>query len=118
MVDKFKMPIPGIHQWSNDGPFSKQIDFTEINVGDHYYLNDAGIGQRHNWKMIEITEVRCGVIFFVEVNKKKKKERYLIDQCIAIRMGCLQPTEYVVPENLSDIVEYIPICPKTKIYNQ
>ena len=27
--EKFKTKVPGIHQWSNDGPFSKQIDFTE-----------------------------------------------------------------------------------------
>lgn len=77
------------------------------------------MGQRHNWKLIEITEVRSGVIFFVEANKKKRKERYILDQCIAMRMGSLQPTEYVVPEHLSDIVEYISVCPKTKIiYNQ
>lgn len=119
MVEKFKIKVPGIHQWSNEGPFSKQIDFTEIKVGDYYYLNDADLGQSHNWKLIEITEVRSGVLFFIEVNKTKKKERYILDQCIAMRMGCLQPTEYVVPENLSDIVEYISVCPKTKIiYNQ
>lgn len=119
MMEKFKIKVPGIHQWSNEGPFSKQIDFTEIKVGDYYYLNDADLGQSHNWKLIEITEVRSGVLFFIEVNKTKKKERYILDQCIAMRMGYLQPTEYVVPENLSDIVEYISVCPKTKIiYNQ
>lgn len=113
--EKIKVKVPGIHQWSNEGPFSKQIDFTEIKVGDRYYLDDSDIGQSHNWKLIEITEVRSGVIFFVEVNKKKKKERYILDQCIAMMMGCLQPTEYVVPENHQDMVEYISVCPKTKI---
>lgn len=117
--EKFKTKVPGIHQWSNDGPFSKQIDFTEIKPGDRYYLSENLGGLPANtWKLIEITYVRSGVYFFVEVNKKKKEEKYILEGSIAIQTGSLQPLEYIVPEKLKDIVEYVPVCPKTKvIYN-
>lgn len=117
--EKFRTPVPGIHQWSNDGPFSKQIDFTEIKAGDRYYLDDSNSSVAHNWKLIEITYVRSGVYFYVEVGGKKKKEKYILEGSIALQMGCLQPIEYVVPDEVKDIVEYLPVCPKTKvIYNQ
>lgn len=117
--EKFKTKVPGIRQWSNDGPFSRQIEFTEIKPGDRYYLDDSGAFAARRWKLIEITYVRSGVYFFVEVNKKKKEEKYMLEGSIAIQTGCLQPLEYIVLEKLKDIVEYVPVCPKTKvIYNQ
>lgn len=74
--EKFKTNVPGIHQWSNEGPFSKQIDFTDIKAGDRYYFNDSTTNNAHKWKLIEITYVRSGVYFFVEVGKKKREEKF------------------------------------------
>lgn len=116
---KIRDQVPGINQYTNEGPFSKNMNPTEIKVGDRYWLDIADLMSHPPWIPIEITYVRSGVIFYKDITSfVNVKEEYMLKNCVAIQMGQLQPMEYVVEfENDYEqyMFKYVPLCPHTKI---
>lgn len=116
--DKVKIEVPGINQWNNEGPFSKNINPYEFKEGDEFYLDDSPIMslRKDDWKKIRITGVRSGVLFYV-FTRKPKKEEWMSTECLTISLGKIMPLKYVVDtkEFPREYYEFICRCPLTKI---
>lgn len=112
---KVRIQVPGIHQYSNEGPFSKQIDQTDIKEGDELYYYEES-GEFIGWIKIKVTCIRSGVIFFVKI-ENQSKEQFIIDNSVAVRIGALQPIKYIVDTQKypTDIYEFVAQCPYTEI---
>ena len=74
---------------------------------------------RPHWIPIEITYVRSGLIFYKDITPfANVKEEYMLENCVAIKLGKLQPMEYVAEfdhDYEQYMFEYVPLCPHTKI---
>lgn len=119
MARKIRVRVPGINQYSNDGPFSENMNPVEIKVGDRYWLDTADLVSRPHWIPIEITYIRSGIIFYKDITPfVKVKEEYMLKNCVAIKIGKLQPMEYVAQldhEYEQYMFEFVPLCPYTKV---
>lgn len=118
---KIKVRVPGINQYSNEGPFSENMNPIKIKVGDKFWLDKSNIGSLGpaKWFPIEVTYVRSGVIFYKVIAPfAEVKEEFMLEDCLAIKIGQLQPMEYVAQfdhEYEQYMFEFVPLCPYTKV---
>jgi hypothetical protein len=113
---KVIIEVPGINQWDNDGPFSKNINPVDIKVGDRYYF-DFGDFFRSEWKLIEVTYVRGDVIFCIRPEEPDNEEEHILIKSIMVQLGGMQPVEYIVDcqKHPRKYYDWDCWCPYTKI---
>lgn len=87
-----------------------------LKVGDKAWLDTAeSILEKPNWKLITITYIRSGVIFY-KIDGESEEKNFGLN-CLGINLGMLMPVEYISPWP-SKYYEVVCRCPHTKIiYN-
>ena len=115
---KIKISVPGINQRSDESLFSENINPEDIRINNVYWFDKSDLNKRKSeWTKIVVTCVRSGVIFYKETEDRSSKESFILENSLAIRLGFLQPIEYVVDTKKfpTEYFEFVSRCPFTKI---
>lgn len=115
---KIKISVPGINQQSDESLFSENINPEAIRINNVYWFDKSDLNKRKSeWTKIVVTCVRSGVIFYKETENPSSEEKFILENSLAIRLGFLQPIEYVVDTKKfpTEYFEFVSRCPFTKI---
>lgn len=115
-MKRTKIKVPGINQYSHDGPFSENMNPHRFKKGEQFYLCTDIEGYWNKWEKILVTEVRAGVMFyrFIDEESKDRKEHYLPINAVIVQAGAVMPLTYKSKLS-SRHYELICQCPRTVI---